>query len=525
MKARTARLFSIFLIFILCTCGGGGEGGNTSSNGDPLSSQSVSTWHYDNLRTAANPNESVLTLENVNPTSFGQLFVLPVDGAVIGQALYLGSVPVATKGKHNVVYVATMNDSVYAFDADSNTGPNADPLWQTTLLPAGEMPVPISVHGCQGVTGWTEVGVSSTPVIDTSTGTLYVVGKSYANGTSIFRLHALDVTSGEEKLGGPVEITANFTLNGHTDTFNALAETNRPGLLLANGHVYVGFGSNGCNDFGDQGWVLSYNASTLALEGSFNTEPGRALASIWQKGGGLSADNSSNIYAEAAEGSFNPGTNFGSTILKLTQFGANLQLADWFTPYNQAFLNANDQDLNTPVLVLPDQPGPHPHLAVGSGKQGTLYLLDRDNMGHYCSSCSAGDTQIVQEFPLALGKDPSGFVYWNSTVYSSGTGAPIMAWPLTNGMLPTTPAAESATAVGGHSPIITSNGTSNGILWQINGSALVAYNAQTLSELYSTAQTNGRDTLPPLPHFAQFMAVNGKVYVSTNSGLAVFGLL
>ena len=499
---------------------------NASANVElELQPITVTTWHYDNGRTGVNSNEPVLTLANVNPNTFGELFTLPVDGAIIGQVLYLGSVSVMGKGVHNVVYAATMHDSVYAFDADNNSGANASPLWETSLLPPGAVPVPMDVQKCQNVTQWTEVGVVSTPVIDASTGTLYVVAKSYENGVPIFRLHALDVTSGLEKLGGPVEIAASFTLNGQTDTFSSLAETNRPALLLTNGHVYLAFGSNGCNGYGDQGWVLSYNASTLIQEGAFNTEPGEALASIWQKGGGLSADSASNVYGETAEGNFIPGSNFGTSVFKLSQSGTVLQVADWFTPYNQDYLRQNDLDLNDSVLVLPDQPGPHPHLALGVGKEGTLYVLDRDNMGHFCSSCTAGDTQIVQELLLAVGKETGSLVYWNSTIYSTGVASPIMAWSVNNGTLSTTPVVESAKVAGGHSPVITSNGTTNGILWQINGADLSAYNARTLVLMYATSQTNGRDNLPPLPHFAQLMVANGKVYVSTNSGVVVFGLL
>lgn len=480
----------------------------------------VTTWHYDNQRTGANLHENRLTLANVNQNSFGKLFTLPVDGAIVGQVLYLPNVTIGGKGTHNVIYAATMHDSVYAFDADSN----GSPLWQTSLLPASATPMPIDVQGCQGVTQWTEVGIVSTPVIDESTGTLYVATKSYENATPIFRLHALDIQSGNEKLGGPVEISASFTLNGHTDTFSPLAEINRPALLLANGHLYLAFGSNGCNAFGVQGWVLSYNAATLAQEGTFNTEPGQALASIWLKGAGLSTDDGGNVFGESGEGSFNPGTNFGSSIFKLAQSGTNLQLADWFTPYNQAFLNSNDMDLNDSVLILPDQAGPHVHLAVGIGKEGTLYLLDRDNMGHFCDTCTAGDTQIVQEIPGIAGKATGALVYWNSRIYSTGVGAPVMAWALNNGLLSEVPVVQSAVGDGGHSPVLTAIADNNAILWQVNGSNLTAYDALSLNELYESALTNGRDDLPPLPHFAQIMVVNGKLYVGTNDSIAVFGL-
>ena len=484
---------------------------------------SVTSWHYDNARTGVNANETILNLVNVNPNTFGKLFDIPADGAVIGQALYLPNVVISGKGTHNVVYAATMHDSVYAFDADSNAGANASPLWQVSLLPPGATPVPMTVQGCSGVTGWTEVGILATPVIDSATGTIYVVAKTYENGNTVFRLHALDVSTGSEKFGGPVQIAATYAVNGQTDTFNPFAETNRPALLLTNGHVYLAFGSNGCNAYGDKGWVISYNSSTLAQEGAFNTEPGKALASIWMKGGGLSADSASNIYGETAEGNFNPGTNFGSSVFRLTQSGNSLQVGDWFTPWNQDFLSKNDLDLNDAVLLLPDQPGSHPHLALAVGKEGTVYVLDRDNMGKYCASCT-GDTQIVQELPQ-VAKETGCLVYWNGMVYTTGTGYPILGWALNNGMLSSTPVVQTPAQVGAHSPIITSAGTANGILWQINGASLAAYSATTLVRLYVTSQTNGRDTLPSIPHFAQLMVVNGKLYIGTNSGITVLGLL
>jgi hypothetical protein len=485
---------------------------------------SVTSWHYDNSRTGVNANETILNLVNVNPNTFGKLFDLSADGAMIGQALYLPNIAIPGKGTHNVVYAATMHDSVYAFDADSNTGANASPLWQVSLLPPSATSVPMSVQGCAAGTGWTEVGIVSTPVIDSATGTMYVVAKTYENGNTIFRLHALDVTTGSEKFGGAVQIQATYTLNGQTDTLSPTAETNRPALLLTNGFVYLAFGSNGCNDFGDKGWVISYNSSTLVQEGAFTTEPGKPLAAIWMKGGGLSADSASNIYGEAAEGSFSPGANLGSSVFRLTQSGNTLQLADWFTPWNQDYLSENDLDLNDAVLLLPDQPGSHPHLALAVGKEGTVYVLDRDNMGQYCASCTGTDTQIVQELPQ-VAKETGCLVYWNGMVYTTGTGYPIMGWALSNGILSTAPVVQTPRQVGGHSPIITSAGTANGILWQLNGGNLAAYNATTLINLYVTTQTNGRDTLPPLPHFAQLMAVNGKLYVSTTSGITVLGLL
>src|SRR4030088_1832616 len=221
MKSHYRRLVLSFVAAILCSCGGGGQ----PSHGPGFP---VTTWHYNNARTGANGNETILNLANVNPNTFGNLFDIPADGAVVGQVLYLPNVAIPGKGTHNVVSAATMHDSVYAFDADSNTGANARPLWQVSLLPAGATPVPMAVQGCAGVSAWTEVGIVATPVIDSATGTIYVVAKTYENGNTVFRLHALDVTTGSEKFGGAVQTEPPYTLNGHTDTFNTLAETNRP---------------------------------------------------------------------------------------------------------------------------------------------------------------------------------------------------------------------------------------------------------------------------------------------------------
>jgi hypothetical protein len=233
MNSHYCRLLLSVVAATLCSCGGGGQ---------PFHGRSfslVTTWHYDNARTGANLNETILNLANVNPNTFGKLFDLPADGAVIGQVLYLLNVSIPGKGTHNVVYAATMHDSVYAFDADSNTGPNASPLWQVSLLAPGATPVPMTVQGCFATTAWTEVGIVATPVIDSATGTIYVVAKTYENGNSVFRLHALDTTTGSEKFGGAVQIAATYSVNGQTDTFNPLAETNRPALLLTNGRAYL----------------------------------------------------------------------------------------------------------------------------------------------------------------------------------------------------------------------------------------------------------------------------------------------
>jgi len=496
--------------------------------GAPLLGQTpVTTWHYDNARTSANTSESLLTPSNVNSRTFGKLFTQPVDGYIVGHPLYLPAVNIPGQGTHNVVYVATMHDSVYAFDADSASTPA---LWMTSIFtysPAGATTVPATVAKNAGTTGWTELGIISTPVIDPATGTLYLVAETYENGKVVHRLHALDVTTGLEKFGGPTTITATYTLNGKTTTFADLYQMNRPGLLLANSHIYIGFGSNSNNDY-SQGWVLSYNASTLQQEGAYTAEPGKTLASIWQKGAGLSADSLGNIYAQTGEGPFTAGTNLSSSVLKLSQTGTTLALADWFTPYNQQYLSANDLDLNDGVLVLPDQPGPYPHELITGGKEGTIYVLNRDAMGQYCSTCTTGDTQIVQELPLAA--PFSGIpVYWNNTVYftpiNQKTISAISAYNLSNGEL-VVPPLQSVQTVGGGHAMITANGDSNGILWSVNGNSLWAMDAGTLNVLYkSTQAANGRDTVPPLAHFANPIAADGKVFIGTQNSLVVYGLL
>ncbi len=487
---------------------------------------SVTTWHYDNARDGANTNETVLTPTNVNKATFGKLSTDPVDGLVTAQPLYLPGVNIAGQ-LHNVVYVVTMHDSVYAFDADV---PNSSPLWMTSILtysPAGATSAPISVVKCGGTTGFTEVGILSTPVIDPVTNTLYLVAETYENSAVVHRLHAIDVTTGLEKFGGPTTITATYTLNGVTTTFKDTYEINRPGLLLVNGNIYVGFGSNGCNDY-SQGWVLAYRAATLQPEGTFTTEPGKTLASIWGKGGGLSADSDGRIYAETGEGYYAAGSNLSISVFKLRQNGSSLLLSDWFTPYNHAYLSSNDLDLHDAVMILPTQSGTYPDEMIAEGKEATIYVLNRHNMGHLCATCTAtlGDTQIVQEIPQGAGKNSGTAAYWNNTVYFTGGPGPVMAYALNNGMLTTPPFAQSVSMGGGGHALITANGTSDGILWLTSGDSLVALDAVTLKTLYTSSQAaNGRDTLPPVTHFATPIIANGQVFIGTQNSLVTYGLL
>ena len=494
--------------------------------GTPAAAQTpVTTWHYDNERTSANTSESLLTLSNVNRNSFGKLFSKPVDGFIVGHPLYLPGLTMPGQGTHNVVFVATMHNSVYAFDADDG---NAAPFWVKSVLnysPPGATSVPATVQKNAGVTAWTEVGIISTPVIDPTTGTLYVVAETYEGTNIVHRLHALDVTTGLEKFGGPATIAATYTLGGVVSTFQDFYQINRPGLLLANGHVYIAFGSNCCNAY-SQGWVMSYNATTLKQEGAFDAEPGRTLASVWQKGAGISADSSGNIYAETGEGFYAPGTNLSTSVFKLSQAGTTLSLADWFTPYNYPTLSSTDMDMAEGVLILPDQPGPFPHEAIAVGKEGTIYVLNRDNMGKLCTTCTSGDTQIVQELPKAVGYESGTPVYWDNMVYFTGTGVPALAYTLSNGKLQVPAAAQSIQLNGSGHGLITANVNANGILWFISGSTLWALDAHTMKGIYTSDQAaNSRDKVPPLAHFASPIVADGRVFIGTQNSLVVYGLL
>jgi hypothetical protein len=478
----------------------------------------VTTWHYDNVRSGANTTETVLTPAKVNSTNFGKQFTQPVDGLIVGHPLYQPGVTIPGQGVHNVVYVATMNDTVYAFDANSGSLPA---LWTTSLLdysPAGATAVPVAAQGCAGSTAWTQVGVISTPVIDPIANVIYLLAETYENKQVVHRLHALDVTTGSEVAGWPITIQASYTYNGDTYTFVDTHEINRPGLLLNNGYVYAAFGSPGCNG-GDQGWVMAFSTLTAQLE-AFDLEPGSQFGSVWQKGAGLSADSDGYVYADTGEGGMVGGVDLAITVFKLGQSGGQLSVADWFTPWNWSYLSANDVDINNAVVILPDQSGPVPHEAITLGKEGTIYVLNRDNMGQLCSSCNGSDTQIVQELltVATMGFTP---VVWNGSVYITGSDK-IQIYALNDGLL--TPGISWRLGTTTH-PVITSNGTSNGIIWLINGNHLSALNALNLDLLYNSNQAaNGRDTLPSYAHFASPIVADGEVFIGTQDSLVVYGM-
>ncbi len=483
------------------------------------------TGRSDNQRTAANTNETLLTPSNVNTNNFGPLFNQTIDYQALAQPLYVPNVNIPGKGTHNVVYVATMADSVYAFDADSNQGANAAPLWSVnftdpahgiTLASYLDKTLPCTNANSTGP-GFNQEGIAGTPVVDAASGTIYLVAKTVENGTVRHRLHAIDMATGQEKFGGPVLISATFTSNtGKKVTFNSLHQKNRPGLLLLNGILYLGFGSNYCND-NNQSWVLSYDAGTLQQLGVFDANPDHGLSSIWQSGQGITADANGNIYVTTSEGKYDGGLGgqgFSNSVLKLSP--NPLALADFFTPSNIDYLNTHDLDLSSsgPILV-PDQNGQL--MVVAAAKQGTIYVLDPSHLGGYTAG---GPDNILQELTLAVGPMFDSPAYWNGMVYFAGNADPIKAFSVGSGQLSALPiVATTQKYPGSHSPSISANGNTNGILWAISGNRLYAFDATSLQLLYNTPAKSVTTA-----HFATQTVVNGKVYIATQTGLQVYGL-
>jgi chitodextrinase len=506
------------------------------------------THHNDNSRTGQNPNETVLNPANVTAGQFGKLFSYSLEGSAIGSPLYVAGVTMPGQGMHNVVYVATEHDSVYAFDAD---GLSASPLWQRTFLGPGVTPVPAADTGdCCGI--GPEIGITGTPVIDRATQTLYVVAKTMEGSGYVQRLHALDLGTGAEKLGGPVAITASVRGNGAGSvagpvSFDALRANQRAALLLQDGVVYIAFGGHGEQQPPAHGWLMGYDAKTLQQVMAVNVSPDADGAGIWQANGGPAAD-AAGIYVITGNGAFDAnagGTNFGDSILRIAPNGA---VADYFTPWNQGALNANGLDLGSAgPMLLPDQPGAHPHLMLSAGKNSTIYLIDRDAMGRY--SGSTIDSQIVQSLVDVFSSgtpEPGNFsapVYFNGTVYFGPVADGIQAFALTNGRLQTTASMRTSDTFEypGATLAISSSGTSQGILWAVqrNGGCgvpascptqapgvLKAYDATNLETLlYSSDQMGSRDQLDAAAKFSVPVVANGKVFVGSTGRLTVYGLL
>jgi Bacterial Ig domain len=508
----------------------------------------VTTYRNDNARTGQNLAETILTPATVNPNQFGRLFVQPVDGNVYAQPLYVSNLQIAG-GVHNVVFVATEHDSVYAFDADSTAGANADPLWHVSFLnpAAGVSTINSSSDlGCEDLIP--EVGITSTPVIYLSSNTLYVLARTKESGGFFQRLHALDITTGQEKFGSPVTIQASVPGTGYGNVggrmvFDPLLQNQRAGLMLQNGLVYIAWASH-CDYTPFSGWVMAYDARSLQQVAVWNSEANGVAGGIWQSGAAPAADSDGNVFLATGNGNFDlntGGVDAGDSILKLGPPSAgSLPIIDYFTPYDQNDFNIEDKDLGSGgVVLLPDQPvgSPHQHLLVEACKQATLYLVDRDAMGHYNP---VDNSQIVQSFSVGSNSQFNGVfstpAFWNNTIYVGATNNALKAFSFNagnSGLLSASPTSYSAETYGfpGPTPSISANGNTNGIVWALQndtyntGAAVLhAYDATNLAnELYSTYLDTENEPGPAVKFTVPTIA-NGKVYVGTQAQLAVYGL-
>ncbi len=518
----------------------------------------VLTWRYDNTHQGQNTQETILTPANVNTNTFGKLFSHTVDGQVYAQPLYVANLTLPNNTTHNVIFIADQHDSVYAFDADTNGGANSGPLWQVSLIStahgaaAGATTVPTGdVQSAPGdITP--EIGISSTPAIDLNAGTLFVVAKSKENGNYVQRLHALNILDGSERSGSPVVLSAAVPGNGNgsaggTLTFSSLWQHNRMAMGLFNGNIYLGFGSHG-DDGPWHGWILVYNETTLKQTAAVCTSPNGAGDGVWMAGAAMPIDTvSTNGRAFLATGngdltSYPPLTtnvDYGESILRYDLSNGGFAPSDAFTDFDQASLTGADLDQGSGgILMLPDQPGTYPHLLIQAGKAGRILVLNRDKLNGYAPGGSY-NTNAVQDITGALGSN-SGLwstpAYWNGNVYLWAENDVLKMFPITNGVLATRATARSSmsSSFPGATPVVSSNGTQNGIVWTLvtdlyssNGSSMLyAFDALNIgSELYGSDQNSSRDDAGPAIKFTVPVITNGKVYVGAGYQVDVYGLL
>jgi hypothetical protein len=502
--------------------------------------QSVTTSQYDNARSGADRLETILTPRNVNVRHFGKKFTLKVDGDIYAQPLLLAGLEIPGKGRHDVLFIATEHDSVYAFDA---YGHPAVPLWRVNFLSKGVTTVPEDDVECPFIAP--EVGITSTPVIDADTGTLYVLArtKESTRGPSSHyrqRLHALSVTTGLEKFGGPVDIKAMIAGRGTGSQsgkvqFDPLRENPRASLLLANGSVYLTWGSS-CDVGPYHGWVMAYNALTLKRKAVFNASPDGDDSGFWASDTGPVADQRGDLFLATGNGRFDAargGRDYGDSLLKLG--GQNLKLDDYFAPFNVDKLNGEDKDLGSggPVL-LPVQPEPRSHLVVIAGKGGTIYLIDRNHMGRYQPG---SNSQAVQTIPSPGGGVCGSMGYWNHNLYvlSDSSNDALRQFTLQNGRLSLKAASGSRFPAICATPTVSANGLRDGVLWVLHSKAwnaddtnavLFAFDALDTSRLlYSSEQNPSRDRAGLALRFNIPTVANGQVYVGAKHEVDVYGLL
>ena len=514
----------------------------------------VLTHHNDVARSGVQPAETVLTPANVKASTFGKLMSFAVDGNLYAQPLFTGGLGMPDGNLHDIVFAASAHGTVYAFDSDGNN-PAAGYLWKQSLFAAGEAPVLTADTSCSDTQP--EVTLMSTPVIDRSTGTMYVVTKSKITATGKFnqKLHALSLIDGTEKFGGPTLITATYPGTGDGTvsgvlTFDALRQNQRPALLLANGTVWISWASH-CDHPNYHGYVMGYSAANLSQTAVFNNTPNGSDGGYWMSGGGPAADAAGYIYVVAGNGTFDAtsgGVDYGDAGVKLTPpTGGSLRptVADYFTPSNELALSNADQDVGVTSAMLFDDPasGVAPHLMVESDKTGRIYLLNTGNMGHFTGVNTPNPD--VQDW--AIGNVIfNNFSYFNKTMYVGGSGLPVRAYKFTSGTSSTagsfdTNASSSSPTTpgggypnGGACPVVSANGSANAIVWiqehtGANGTAAAvrAYDANNLAtEFYNSNQAaSNRDKLSTPLKFTCPVVANGKVFSGGAAALDVYGLL
>jgi hypothetical protein len=519
-----------------------------------LLSVNVTTYHYSNAETGANTSETTLTLNNVNSGDFGKIASMNVSGQIYGQPLIMTGVPMTNgQGTHDIVLVTTETDLVYAFDAYGNN-PAQGYLWKTSLLQTGETPVPESDYGTTDITP--SLGITGTPVINPATDILYVVGLfKESNATYAQRIYAINIASGTNAIA-PVTIAATFsgsTYNtgtysnpGGVVTFSAFRENQRPALTLANGEVYIGWSSHG-----DQnpwhGWVIGYNAATLNQDFVYCDTADGEQGGIWMSGGGLSVDASGNIYFTTGNGTFDANSNTtvdGDYSMSLEELSPSLTPQQYFAPYNEASLSNNDLDFGCAnVILLTGQGGAYPNEVLSAGKWGTIYLNNLASLGGYSSSTNNDLGQAnLSGATLTTSNVHNTMVYWNGSVYLGGDALALQAFSVANGVLGTTPSSQSSHVFGsasvedgqGAGLTVSSNGTSDGILWALDNTGflqssavLYAYNASNLSQVLWTSGSaaNNRDAANVAIKFQDPVVANGYVYTAGDGSLTVYGLL